>query len=433
MHARLLKPVLAFLFPGGLLFMMALGFLRPNGLPTWCQEPVAALPYVALAFGLVFGWHFSSTRMLFALVSLAFADQALLAFPLQQDADSVNQIVFTAAAFLLPINFLAFSIVREECPGTIRGITRIVLLLIQPLFVAWLCDPSREDLAAAIRTAQLAGWSTQWTPLPQTALLAFLISGVMHAVRFAAGRDPMDAGGAWALAAVFVAFHSSQFGWNATPFFSTAALILFISLLQTSYRRTYRDELTGVSGRHAYEEATAQLGSNFALAVVGIDQLKSYAGSHGKPVMEQILKLLAPKMQTACQGRYVFRVSGEEFTVLFPHQSAMEALVVLDHVRSSIESTALFLRGREHVWEHRRGVKTPGGKDRALPVTVSIGVAEKSSDDKASLNQVIKGAYRALYEVKGAGGNAVKRGGVSPESGRRSHGHGGRIVPASEY
>ncbi len=413
--------------------MTALGFLRPNGLPAWCHGPVVALPYVALAFGLVFGWYFSSTRMLFALVSLAFADQALVAFPLQKDPGSLNQTVFTAAAFLLPMNFLAFSILKDESPGTIRGITRIVLLLIQPLFVAWLCDPSRQDFAIVLHTSHLTGWSTQWTPVPQTALLAFFISAVMHAVRFAVGRDPMDAGGAWALAAVFVAYHSTQFGWNATPFFSTAALILFVSLLQTSYRRTYRDELTGVSGRLAYEEATAQLGTSFALAVVAIDQLKSYAGSHGKPVMEQILKLLAPKVQTACQGRYVFRVSGEEFTVLFPHRSAMEALVVLDHVRSSIESAALFLRGREHVWENWRGMKTPGRKDRALPVTVSIGVAEKSADDKTSLEQVIKTAYRALYEAKSAGGNAVKRGGVPLESGRRSYGHGGRIVPAGEY
>jgi GGDEF domain-containing protein len=128
----------------------------------------------------------------------------------------------------------------------------------------------------------------------------------------------------------------------------------------------------------------------------------------------------------------VFRVSGEELTLLFPHRSAMEALVVLNQVRQVIESAALFLRGRQHVWEHARGPKTPGHKDKALPVTASIGVAEKSVREDASLHLVIKSAYRALYEAKTAGGNAVKRG-VTLELPRRSHGSAGRIVPSGEY
>ena len=77
MPKRLLKAVLTFVFPGGLVFIAALGFLRPQGLPGWCQGPVAALPYLALTFGLVFGWYFASTRMLLSVLSLTFANQAL--------------------------------------------------------------------------------------------------------------------------------------------------------------------------------------------------------------------------------------------------------------------------------------------------------------------------------------------------------------------
>ena len=426
---NILKAILAFVVPGGLLCLLALGFLRPSGLPLWCQSPVAALPYLALVFGLVFGWYFVSARMLFTLVVLTFADRALLAFPFQKDPDPVNQIVFSTSAFLVPLNILGFSILREGRGGTIWHAMAAMLLLVQPLVVLWLCQPGQQDLALALVTSGLTRWPSGWTPIPQAALLAFFIAVTLQMSRFALRRNPMDAGAAWALGTVFVAYHGMHFGWNPTHYFSVAALIVFVSLVQASYQETYRDELTGISGRLAYEESTAQLGSNFALAVLAIDQLKSYAGSHGRPVVEQVLKLMSQKVESACHGGRVFRVSGEELTLLFPHRSAMEALVALNEVRKTVESASLFLRGRDHVWDNTGGTKSPGPRDRALPVTVSIGVAEKCGD-AASLELIVKSAYRALYEAKAGGGNAVKRGAVTRQSITRSS---GKIVTASEY
>src|SRR6185312_11995615 len=136
------------------------------------------------------------------------------------------------------------------------------------------------------------------------------------------------------------------------------------------------DDLTGIPGRIAYEEATAQLGRHYALAVLAVDQLKAYAGAHGKPVIEQILKLVAPKVQAACRVGRVFRVSGEELTLLFPHQSALEALVELENIRKHLETTSLLLRDGQRIWEGSRG--TSGRTDQPLPITASIGVADTS-------------------------------------------------------
>jgi diguanylate cyclase (GGDEF)-like protein len=419
---RVLKAVLTFLFPGGLLFIAALGFLRPHGLPGWCQGPVAALPYLTLIFGLVFGWYFSSTRMLLSLLSLTFVNQALVTWPLEHDPASVSHTIFAATTFLLPLNFLAFSILKEEAIGTLRGAMRLLVFLIQPFLVLWLCDPDGQEVAMALRTAYIPGWSTDWTPVPQAALLVFLISGLIHCMRFVLQRHPMDAGATWALAAIFFAYHGTQFGWHPTNFFATAGLILFLSLVQASYQQTYRDDLTGISGRMAYEEATAQLRRKFAIAVLAIDQLKSYAGTHGKPVVEQILKLVAPKVQAACQAGRVFRVSGEELTFLFPQHSALDALVELEHIRKEIESTSLYLRDGRRVWENSRGGTAPRTNDQTLSVTVSIGVAD-SSTEETPRSAVIKAAYRALYEAKTAGGNAVKRGTLGMEGFRRSYSH----------
>ena len=97
MGQSLLRGMFTLVFPGGLLFLGALGFLRPQGLPPWCQGPVAVLPYLALTFGLVFGWYFASARMLLSLACLAVADQALVRWPPEHNAGSVSETVSVAA------------------------------------------------------------------------------------------------------------------------------------------------------------------------------------------------------------------------------------------------------------------------------------------------------------------------------------------------
>lgn len=254
----------------------------------------------------------------------------------------------------------------------------------------------------------------------------------MHFVRFALHRDPLEGGAIWALAAVFAAYHTSRYGWQPTNFFMTSGLILFVTLLQSFYQRTYRDELTGIPGRLAYDEAIGQLGEKFSVAVIGIDQLTQYANTHGKPVSEQILKLVAPRVQATCSSGQIFRTTGEELTVLFPGKSTTEALSTLEGVRKTIEAIDYFLRGRDRVWETQRGSTKAGSRDRALPITLSIGVAEKLTDS-VTLTLVIKSAYRALYEAKGTGGNVVKRGEAVIVPPRRSHTGSGRIVASGEY
>jgi diguanylate cyclase (GGDEF)-like protein len=433
MLSLLWKSFLAIFFPAGLIFIIAIGFLRPQGLPIWLQQPIAALPYIVLIFGLIFGWYFASSRMILSLLVLALADRALVLFPSTDvDQAAVSQTIVAMTAFLVPLNLLAFSILKEDSLSTLRGVTRVVLGLFQPFLLLWLCLPDQHDLASAFSREYIPSLYTKWTPIPQPALFAFATALLLHFVRFVLHRDPLEGGAIWALFAIFVAYHTSRYGWQSTNFFMAAGLILFVTLLQSFYQRTYRDELTGIPGRLAYDEAIGQLGKRFSLAVISIDQLSQYANIHGKPVSDQILKRVAPRIQAACAEGQVFRTSGEELTVLFPEKSATETLMTLESVRKTIEAIGLFLRGRDQVLEKQRGLIKAGSRDRALPITLSIGVAEKLSES-ATLSLVIKSAYRALYEAKGIGGNVVKRGLVVIDSPRRSHARSGRIVASGEY
>jgi diguanylate cyclase (GGDEF)-like protein len=399
----------------------------------WLQQPIAALPYIVLTFGFIFGWYFSSSRMILSLLVLALANQALV-FTATSGADQpvVSQALVATTAFLVPLNLLAFSILKENSLSTLWGVIRLVLVLVQPFLLLWLCLPDQQVLAFSFTRDYIPSFYTEWTPIPQAALAAFAIAFMMHVIRFALHRDPLEGGAIWALGAIFVAYHTSRYGWQPANFFMAAELILFVTVLQSFYRQTYRDELTGVPGRLAYEEAIGQLGKRFSVAVIGIDQLTQYANIHGKSVSEQVLKLAAPRIQAACSDGMIFRTSGEEFTVLFPGKSATDTMGTLDIVRKSAEAISLFLRGRDWVREKQGGNKEGGSPDRALPITLSIGVGEKLNDN-TTLSLVIKSAYRGLYEAKGIGGNVVKRGLEAVIPVRRSQSETGRIAAGGEY
>ncbi|HMF85968.1 MAG TPA: GGDEF domain-containing protein [Nitrospiraceae bacterium] len=427
------KSILAVLFPGGLIFLLAIGFLRPQGLPIWLQQPIAALPYIVFTFGLIFGWYFASSRMILSLLVLALADRAMVLFPSTDvEQAALGQTIVAITAFLVPLNLLAFSIFKEDSLTTLRGLTRILLVLVQPFLLIWLCLPDQHDLASSFTREYVPSLYTEWTPIPQPALFAFATALLLHFIRFALRRDPLEGGAIWALVAIFVAYHTSRYGWQPTNFFMAGGLILFVTLFQSFYQQTYRDELTGIPGRLAYEEAIGQLGKRFSVAVISIDQLTQYANIHGKSVSQQILKLVAPRVHAACSGGQIFRTTGEELTVLFPGKSTTESMSTLETVRKTTEAINLILRGPDRVWQKERVTQKTGSRDRALPITLSIGVAEKVSDS-ATLTLVIKSAYRALYEAKGAGGNVVKRGGAAIEPVRRSHAGSGRVVTSGEY
>lgn len=430
--SSLKKSLFDFLVPGGLIFLAAMALLRPHGLPPWVQGPVHAFPFVVLAFGLFFGWYLSSSRLILSLIVLSVADRGLaLLPPADQPGESAHSVMFSALALLLPLNLMALSLIKEEAMSSWRGAVRLPLVLIQPVLVLWLAQPGQAGIAHSLQQPLLPDFNTSWTALPQLALLAFSGAVCLIGIRFALNRNPLDSGIFWTVIASFVAVQGFHHGWMPTNFFSAAGLILFVTLLQASHQEIYRDELTGVPGKVAYDQAVAGLGNKYVLAVVGIDQLKQYGNQHGKSVSEQVLRLIAPKiMATAGIGK-VHRLAGEEFTVLFPKKSATETLVALGAIRKVVEETQLYLRGRDRVWEGG-GAARAKSRDAALPVTVSIGVAE-SGGVRSSLALVTKVAYRALYEAKGEGGNRVKRGAVSVDVPKVSSDAAGRIVAYSEF
>ncbi len=398
-----------FVAPGGLLVLAALGFLRPRGLPGWMQPLVAVYPYIVLTVGVLFGWHFDRSRIVFAMLILAVADRALLLFAAGDAAtEGIGRIVFNAVAFLIPLNLLALSLISERGLLTRSGIVRVSLILSQLLLVAWICRPELAEVAASLEFTYVDPRLTGWTPLAQPALLAFVVALVFQLSRFLMYRNAIESGFMWAMVASFIALHGSRFGWIPTNYFATAGLILFLALLEESYKMTYHDELTGVPGRLALDQTLPGLGSRYAVAMVDLDHLKEFNNQYGKAVGDQVLQMVARKIASVPGGGKAFRYSGEEFAVVFSGKSAGETLVHLETMRKTVETARFALRSGGRLREQLEQPSGDSSTGEELSVTVSIGVAERD-DRKPTPDQVIRAAYRALYRAKMDGGNQVKR------------------------
>jgi len=244
-------------------------------------------------------------------------------------------------------------------------------------------------------------------------------------VRFLLLRKPVESALLWSLFAFFLFLHFGGQGRVSLAYSSTAALILAVSIIETSYLLAYHDELTTLPSRRALNDALLRLHVPYAIAMVDIDHFKQFNDQHGHDTGDQVLRLVASKLARVTGGGQAYRCGGEEFTVLFPGKTTGEVVEHLEQLRLAIEAARFSPRGvdRRQVprGPDRRTVRQQGRQQagkalrrlvqvdnkEALSVTVSIGVAA-ATQEKSDPNQIMDGADKALYRAKANGRNRVE-------------------------
>src|SRR5262249_41286698 len=153
-----------------------------------------------------------------------------------------------------------------------------------------------------------------------------------------------DSGMFWSLILAWLGFHAGAGGTAGTAFFGAAALALAGSIVENTYSLAYQDELTGLDSRRSFNDASSRLKPPYAVAVVDIDHFKSINDTYGHDTGDQVLRLVASKLGRVSGGGQVFRVGGEEFTILFPNKNAAAVVDYLELLRLNIESSTFRVR-----------------------------------------------------------------------------------------
>ena len=138
-----------------------------------------------------------------------------------------------------------------------------------------------------------------------------------------------------------------------------------------------------------------------------VDHFKRLNDEYGHDVGDQVLRMVAAKLERVSGGGRAFRYGGEEFAILFPRRSVEDVLLFLESARQEIEDTRFKLRGPNRPHRKPKNARRGGRGAKRVTVTVSIGVAEPTGRQTNPL-EVIDAADQALYRAKQAGRNRIE-------------------------
>jgi len=414
--------------PGGVILLVMAGLLQSN-LVSISLSAIGVCYYVIFAAGLLLAWRFRSSRVVLILLTLLLAHRAIEFFSDDRIAGSgPGHIALQLIALLLPINFIIFSVSRERGLSVSAMASPLGLLFLESILVAVLCRPGATSSPQLLQAPFLSPNGFRWTPIPQLAWLAFAGAFVALLIRFQLFRKPTEGGILWSLVAALAGIQFGGIGRAGTGYFATAGLILVASVVENSYVLAYHDELTTLPGRRSFNETLQELDAQYAIAVVDIDHFKRFNDDFGHETGDQVLRMVAARLERVTGGGQAFRVGGEEFAIVFPEKSVKEVLPHLEALRVAIEQSRFLLRGvperrsasrgsdRRSQRMSRRGrqSKLPDPRQSELQfaqpevsVTVSMGVAEKTGRMR-TVEQVVQAADKALYRAKDAGRNRVE-------------------------
>ena len=175
-----------------------------------------------------------------------------------------------------------------------------------------------------------------------------------------------------------------------------ATQLLVLDQISELQRLAHTDALTETYNRRYLDSSAPDIwkawrdrGTAFSIVTVDIDHFKAVNDTHGHAIGDQVLQIVASRMQKCMrQGDDVVRLGGEEFLLALRDATEDLALQVADRVHDVIGGTPISL------------------DNNRLEITISIGVATVSEDD-AGLSCVCQRSDSALYAAKAGGRNRI--------------------------
>ena len=430
------------LFP--LLLVLAVYLALITGISIPLPPLFIWLPYILGVMFAAMSLFFNRTRLVLAALSV------LLTYGLIREGlqASLNQsavyMLFLAANVLYVLNIILCAVYRERGWLSLWSLSRLLLVLVPYLL---LLNPVSAGLMASLHQI-IKPWispiSTEHYWVSNFWLWLHMGGGLLMIGIAIFKRTSIEAGLAlvW-LTGVFIFYDFSK-PQISSVLVSVLFIALFISLLQSAYDLAFVDALTALPGRRALEEKMGTLGKLYSIAMLDVDHFKKFNDTWGHDVGDQVLKLVASRINRVGEGGKAYRFGGEEFTIVFPGRNKGSILYELEELRESVASYPIVLRGKDRAESAKQGMKrrrvrktnqsvhtnrkkqqkdqeqvsTMGlrqlltkksqNKDtnRAVHITISIGVAD-NRQKKSRVALVIKEADKALYRAKEGGRNKV--------------------------
>ena len=166
------------------------------------------------------------------------------------------------------------------------------------------------------------------------------------------------------------------------------------------------DELTGLRNRRGGNQLleaelsrAKRAGAPLAVIAIDVDCFKQYNDTYGHPSGDRVLQQIAQVLVsvTGRAGDVAVRMGGEEFLLLSPGTTELEAMEIAGLIKQRLEA-AKVVHASSSVAGH---------------VTVSLGIVSCVPEPQTSVEDLVLAADKALYKSKGQGRNRATLGAVS--------------------
>ena len=163
------------------------------------------------------------------------------------------------------------------------------------------------------------------------------------------------------------------------------------------------DELTGLRNRRGGNQMledelsrAKRAGAPLTVIAIDVDCFKQYNDTYGHPSGDRVLQQVAEILVsvTGRAGDVAVRMGGEEFLLLSPGTTEVEAMEVAGLVKQRLEAAAI----------------AHASSSVASHVTVSLGVVSCVPEMRTTIEDMIHAADKALYDSKGNGRNRATLG-----------------------
>jgi diguanylate cyclase (GGDEF)-like protein len=157
------------------------------------------------------------------------------------------------------------------------------------------------------------------------------------------------------------------------------------------------DAITGLANRRRFDvfirqewQRSSRSHLPLSLLLIDIDHFKKFNDRYGHPAGDDCIRRVADVLRHTANRvtDLCCRYGGEEFAVVLVDTDAAGALAVAERIRENVER-----------------LRIPHADSASGTVTVSVGVATRTTNEFASVNELISACDDALYRVKEDGRN----------------------------
>jgi len=401
------KTLFSFCIPGSLPFLITVIILNLKSMDRVLPNSAKIYPLIVIGAGVLIGLLFKRMWLMLVILILAIADRILLYFAAATIVPMEGgRLIYHAISFLLPFNLCVFAFMKRRGGMKWQSIGLLGGILLQGGAVAFIYQYRSLGFGAFLEDSFINWGLLGRLPLSQPALFAFGLAFAYYFFLYIRTRGVIERAFCWALITVFYGLALSRIGPESSIYFSTAGLIFIISVIENFYREGLQDEITDLPTGKTMRVILSRLNTGYTVAMIEVDNFKRLRNNHGRRVSKQILRSVGEKLTCVTGRGEPFHYEGVLFAVVFPGTFLKDTLPHMEELRQLIKKPGPIPHDVKSPRRKPKKLKRIEILANKIPVTVSIGVAERSDTGMSAL-QAIKKAEKALLTAKNEGGDRM--------------------------